>query len=134
SIVLLSGCLHETIFSGLLSFGVVNSEVVNGPDRAPHRTVGKDCPLRGSRLVSRWLTRNLGSVYRRNHLEADLYSSDAGQFVRCVGESGSRRRENRCGPGLVTRLQNRRLPFHRRRERAETTLVGKWRPLQSSKT
>ena len=43
-------------------------------------------------------------------------------------------RENRCRPGLVARLQNRRSPFHRRRERAETTLVGKCRWLQSSKT
>ena len=36
SLGLLSGCLHETIFSGLPSFGVVNSDVVNGPDRAAH--------------------------------------------------------------------------------------------------
>ena len=76
-----------------------------------------------------WVQSTAATTSKRTYIQATSGNSSAS-----VGQSGSRSRENRCGPGLVARLQNRRPPFHRRRERAETTLVGKCRRLQASKT
>src|SRR5437867_530120 len=121
----LSGSQHETIFAGLPSLRVDNSDVVNSPNRAAHRTVGEDCPLRGHCSFSRWFTRGVGPVYRRNHIEAGLYSDDIAKSIRCNGQPWLSWPEDRCRPGLVARLQNRRALFHRRRERSEATLDGK---------
>jgi hypothetical protein len=90
----------KQFFLGYL-FSVDNSDVVKGPDRAVSlNSWGRPVLYRGSRPLSRWLTRDLVQSTAATTSKRTTFRR-RGNSAAALVPPGSRGRENRLGPGLV---------------------------------
>src|ERR1700730_7612825 len=107
--------------------------ILSSSDRTADRPVGKNCSVWRRCSFSRSHKCRLGAVYGRDYVEVYVYPESVRKYAGRDGYYRNHRREDRLRSRLVSRFQNARVFFQRRRERPAATLGSPCGWSQSSK-